>query len=187
MGWTSFLDNPGLKASDILTRELTGTNENGATWEFVDHATKGRIFYAICKFTAPNNAPVFYGVVCLFTRKKGEFAYKDMTETCGPNADRCPVRLIDMLDQLAPIDPAVMTQSGQWARGWRDRCRANAKRKPAPAVKPGDIVKFFNSGPAYELICKAGPRRGWHVKLAGANGSLYRATARQIANCQIVK
>ena len=188
MGWTSFADMPGMTPAQILCRELSGTNANGANWTILDHATKPGEFYGVCRFTAPGNDPIFYGVIVLFKRSKktGEFSYKDMTETCGPNADRCPVRLVDMLDQLAPIDPADMRQSAQWARGWRDRCRANAKRKPAPAVKPGDIVKFSGNGPAYELICKAGPRRGWHVKLAGSNGSTYRATARQIANCQIV-
>lgn len=192
MGWTSFADMPGMTPAQILCRELNGTNDNGANWTILDHATKPGEFYGVCRFTAPGADPVFYGVIVLFKRSKktGEFSYKDMTETCGPSAARCPVRLIDMLDQLAPIDPADNSMSGQWARGWRDRCRANAKRKPAPAVKPGDIVKFSDNGPAYELICKAGPRRGWHVRMFNGSGMQYgmqyRATARQIANCQIV-
>ena len=188
MGWTSFADMPGMTPAQILTRELNGTNDNGANWTIVDHATKPGEFYAVCRFTAPGNDPIFYGMVCLFKRSKktGEFSYKDMTETCGPNADRCPVRLVDMLDKLAPIDPADMRQSAQWARGWRDRCRENAKRKPAPAVKPGDIVKFHGNGSHFELITPAGPRRGWHVRMVDGSGMQYRATARQIANCQIV-
>jgi hypothetical protein len=189
MGWTFFNDMPGMTPAQILTREMSGTNANGAEWSIVDHATRGNEWYAVCKFTAPNQTPIFYGLVCLFKRSKknGEFGYKDMTETCGPNADRAPVRIIDQLDKLAPIDPAVMTQSGQWARGWRDRCRANAKRKPAPAVKPGDIVKFAANAATFELIGKAEPRRGWHVRMVGGSGMQYRATARQISNCQIVK
>lgn len=189
MGWTSFLDNSGLKASEILTRELTGTNENGASWEFIDHATRGREFYAVCKFTAPNNAPVFYGVIVLFARKKGEFGYKEMGETCGPNAVRAPIRIIDKLDQLAPIDPLDMRQSAQWALKWREACRANAKRKPKTIVKTGDIVKFSPHGREFELISPAGPRRGWHVKLTGESGfrQLFRATARQVNQCIIVQ
>ena len=188
MGWTSFQDMPGMTPAQILARELNGTNDNGANWAIVDHATKLGEFYAIMKFTAPGNDPIFYGVVCLFKRSKktGEFYYKEMSETCGPNASRCPVRIIDQLDKLAPIDPADMRESAQWARGWRDRCRANAKRKPAPPVKPGDIVKFSDNGPEFELIGKAGPRRGWFVKLPGPFSATYRATARQIANCQII-
>jgi hypothetical protein len=40
MGYTSFLDNASLNASDILTRELTGSNDSGASWEFIDKAKK---------------------------------------------------------------------------------------------------------------------------------------------------
>lgn len=191
MGWTFFDDTANLKAADILTRELTGSNADGATWEFIDHATKGREFYAICKFTAPNNAPIFYGVIVLFSRKKGEFGYKEMSETCGPNAANAPVRIIDKLDKLAPIDPADMVQSHKWARKWREACRTNAKRKPKTIVKPGDIVKFSPNGAEFELISPAGPRRGWHVKLLGAVGStvrsVYRANARQINQCIVIQ
>lgn len=187
MGWTSFIDYPGMTPAQILTRELNGTNDNGANWTIVDHATKPGEFYAVMKFTAPGNDPIFYGQIVLFKRSKktGEFSYKDMTETCGPNAARCPVRLIDMLDKLAPIDPAVMTQSGQWAKNWRDRCRENAKRKPKKKLAPGQIVTFPNVRGQFELIMPIGPRRGWSVRYVGGSMS-YTATARQIANCQIM-
>jgi hypothetical protein len=188
MGWTAFLDYSGMTPDWILRRELNGTNANGANWEIVDSATKPGQWYGVCKFTAPGNDPIFYGMVCLFKRSKKTrlFSYKDMTENIGPTADRAPVRIVDMLDRLAPIDPADMRQSAQWARDWRDRCRANAKRKPAPKIKPGDIVKFSNNAASFELISPAGPRRGWHVRMVDGSGMLYRATARQIANCQIL-
>jgi len=186
MGWTSFLDNPSLKASEILTRELTGSNENGATWEFIDSATKGRVFFAVCKFSSPGNDPIFYGVVVQFARSKGEFSYKEMAETCGPYYANAPLRLIDLLDKLAPIDPLDARQSAQWALKWRLICRENAKRKPKTIVKKGDIVKFSPHGRIFELISPAGPRRGWHVKLLGANGSQYRASAYQVNRCTIL-
>jgi hypothetical protein len=53
-------------------------------------------------------------------------------------------------------------------------------------VKKGDIVKFSPNGRVFELISPAGPRRGWHVKLLGANGSQYRASAYQVNRCIIV-
>jgi hypothetical protein len=186
MGWTSFLDNPGLKAADILTRELTGSNDSGASWEFIDKATKGNVFYAVCKFTAPNNAPIFYGVIVQFSRSKGEFSYKELTENCGPYSANAPIRMIDLLDKLAPIDPLDARQSAQWALKWRQKCRENAKRKPKTIVKKGDIVKFSPFGREFELISPAGPRRGWHVKVFGACGSTYRASAKQINQCTIV-
>ena len=188
MGWTSFQDMPGMTPAQILCREFDHVSDNGTKWRIVDHATKLGEFYCIVSRTVPGADPVLFVMVVLFKRykKTGEFSYKSIDESCGPSADRCPVRLIDMLDQLSPIDPADMSQSAQWARDWRARCRANAKRKPAPAVKPGDIVKFHGNGQHFELICKAGPRRGWHVRMVGGSGMQYRATARQIANCQIV-
>lgn len=186
MGYTSFLDNPGLKASDILTRQLTGSNDSGASWEFIDKVTKGNVFYAVCKFTAPNNDPVFYGVVVQFSRSKGEFGYKELTENCGPYSANAPIRMIDLLDKLAPIDPLDARQSAQWALKWRQKCRENAKRKPKTIVKKGDIVKFSPHGREFELISPAGPRRGWHVKVFGACGSTYRASAVQINRCIVI-
>jgi hypothetical protein len=186
MGYTSFLDNASLKASDILTRELTGSNDSGASWEFIDKATKGNVFYAVCKFTAPGNDPVFYGVIVQFSRSKGEFGYKELTENCGPYSANAPVRMIDLLDKLAPIDPLDARQSAQWALTWRNKCRENAKRKPKTKVKKGDIVKFSPHGREFELISPAGPRRGWHVKVLGAFGSTYRASAYQVNRCTII-
>lgn len=190
MGWTSFNDMPGLTANEILIRETSGKNDSGAEWQIIDSATKSNEWYAVCKFTAPGNDPIYYGLVCIFRRSKksGEFSYKDMAETCGPNASRAPLRIVDMLDKLDPIDPADMRQSAQWALQWRARCRENAKRKPAPKVKPGDIVKFSDNGREFELISPAGPRLGWYVKLHGAlNVQLYRAKACQVSKCQIIK
>ncbi len=186
MGYTSFLDNPGLKASDILTRELTGSNDSGASWEFIDKATKGNVFYAVCKFSSSGNDPVFYGVVVQFSRAKGEFGYKELTENCGPYSANAPVRMIYLLDKLAPIDPLDARESAQWALKWRNKCRENAKRKPKTTVKKGDIVKFSPNGRVFELISPAGPRRGWHVKLLGFNGSQYRASAYQVNRCIVL-
>jgi hypothetical protein len=187
MGWTSFHDFAGMTPDWIIRRELNGTNENGANWEIVDSATKLGEWYGICKFTAPGQDPIHYGMVVLYKRSKktGEFSYKDMTETCGPSASRAPVRLIEALDKLAPIPADDARQSAQWALAWRQRCRDNAKKKPAPSIKSGDIVQFGNGRP-YELIGPAGPRRGWYVKLAGSNGLTYRANARQIAQCKVL-
>lgn len=189
MGWTSFQDMPGLTPAQILAREMSGTNDNGATWEIVDHATKPGTWFAICKFTAPGNDPIFYGLVCLYKRSKktGEFSYKDMGETCGPNAANAPIRLIDQLDKLAPIDPLDMRQSAQWARQWRDRCRENAKRKPKTKQKlaPGQIVTFPNVTGQFELIMPIGPRRGWSVRYVGGSMS-YTANARQISQCTVI-
>jgi len=72
-----------------------------------------------------------------------QWGYKDMDETCGPNEDNCPERLL-----------AQSTVMDGYAPEWRARCRAkraakNGGRKFAAGLKPGDsfqwnehVVKF---------------------------------------------
>lgn len=175
MGWTSFSDN-GLSTGEICTREFTDTNPAGDRWSVVDQSTRGAVWYAIGRIDRPNESPVFYGLVWLTSRKRGEFSYKDMDESCGPYYWDMPARLLDQLDKLAP-------NPGQSALDWRAKCRAKlaAKRKPKPQFAPGQIVQF-GAGRLFELVKPAGPRLGWIVKLANQPGSMtYRATARQMA------
>lgn len=181
MGWTSFLDNRELSTGAMCTREFTDTNPAGDRWSVVDQSTRGSVWYAIGRVDRVGQPPVFYGLVWLTSRKRGEFAYKDMTECMGPFYYDCPARLLDQLDRLAPNAP-------QSALDWRAQCRAKiaAKRAPKRKLAPGQIVQF-GAGRLFELIKPAGPRLGWFVKLANQPGSMtYRANARQIANCQIV-
>ena len=175
MGWTSFHDTSETTGA-ICTREFTSTNGAGGHWSVVDQSTRGSVWYAIGRVDLPNQEPVFYGVVWLTNRKRGEFSYKDLTEDCGPYYWDCPARLLDQLDQLAP-------NPGQSAVDWRARCRAKLaeKRKPAREFSPGQFIQF-GPGRLFELIKPAGPRLGWFVKLANQPGSMvYRANARQMA------
>ena len=182
MGWTFFQDRADLTAAQILTREINGENkETGATWRVIDQSTRGNEWYALVKLEKPGQAPVHYGLVCLFkrSRKTGEFGYKEISEDCGPNASRAPLRIIDQLDQLAPAP-------NEWARAWRQRCRDNAKRPPRREFKPGQLVQFGQSR-VFELIAPAGPRRGWYVQITqGTTRSTYRATAAQLSRAQLV-
>jgi hypothetical protein len=179
MGWTFFHDNRA-KPGDILARELSDTNDAGAVWSIVDHATRGREWYAVQRVDKPGADPVFYGLVVLFTRKNGEFGYKDMTECMGPYYYNAPARLLNMLDKLAPNAP-------QSAIDWRAKCRATLadKRKPKRKLAPGSIVEFPNVKGQFELIMPNGPRRGWSVRYVGGSMS-YTANARQIAQCSVI-
>lgn len=181
MGWTSFLDNRELSTGQMCTREFSGTNEAGDRWSVVDQSTRGSVWYAVGRLDRVGQPPVFYGAVWLTSRKRGEFAYKDMTECVGPFYWDCPARLLDQLDQLAPNAP-------ESALNWRAKCRAKlaAKRKPKPQLAPGQIVSFPNVKGQFELIMPIGPRRGWSVRYVGGSMS-YTANSRQISNCQIVE
>lgn len=184
MGRTAIHDT-GESIGVICTREFCGDNPGVIKFSVIDQSTRGNVWYAIARIDRPNEKPVFYGLVWLVSRRRGEFIYKDMSEDCGPYYYDMPVRLLDQLDKLAPDAP-------ESALNWRAKCRAHiaAKRKPKTIVKPGDIVKFSDNGAAFELLSPAGPRRGWHVKLLGAVGStvrsIYRANARQMNQCIVI-
>jgi len=180
MGWTFFTDT-GETTGAICTREFTDTNPAGDRWSVVDQSTRGSVWYAIGRLDRVGQPPVFYGLVWLTSRKKGQFGYKDMDESCGPYYWDMPKRLLDQLDQLAPNPPGC-------ALDWRARCRAKLfdKRKKTRVFTPGQLVQFGSVGRVYELVSPAGPRRGWHVRLSGANGPIYRANARQMADCTVI-
>lgn len=189
MGWTSFMDNRELSSDDILKKDFNAIGQDGTKWAIVDSATKGSEWYAILECTPVNQALRYEGIVCLFKRSKryNEFSFKEISERCGPNASNAPKRLIDKLDKLAPIDPADDSLGAKWAREWRARCRANAAAKDN-RFKPfkGAIVSFGTVPTKFELVAPAGPRRGWYVRIAGTDGSLYRASAKQLSKAVIV-
>lgn len=180
MGWTSFADI-GLSTGEICTREFSGTNQAGDRWSVVDQSTRGSVWYAVGRLDRVGQPPVFYGLVWLTSRKRGEFAYKDMTEECGPYYWDCPARLLDQLDKLSPNPTG-------YALDWRAKCRAKlaAKRKPKPKLAPGQIVTFPNVTGQFELIMPIGPRRGWSVRYVGESMS-YTANARQISQCTVIQ
>jgi hypothetical protein len=184
MGRTAIHDT-GEAIGAICTREFSANNPGIIQFSVIDQSTRGNVWYAIARIDRPNENPLFYGLVWLINRRRGEFIYKDMSEDCGPFYYDMPARLLDQLDKLAPNAP-------ESALNWRAKCRAHiaAKRKTKTIVKPGDIVKFSPNGAEFKLLTPAGPRRGWHVQLLGAIGSTvrstYRANARQISQCQIV-
>lgn len=183
MGWTTFFDN-GASIGEICTREFTDTSPNGNSWSVVDQSTRGSVWYAIGRLDRVGQPPVFYGLVWLTSRKRGEFSYKDMTEDMGPFYWDMPARLLDQLDKLAPNAPGA-------ALDWRAKCRAKlaAKRKQSRReFAPGQLVQFGAVGRVFELISPAGSRRGWHVKLANQPGTMtYRANARQMTQCVIIE
>ena len=190
MGWVFYPDNAAMSADSMLKREFNCTGTNGTEWRVIDSATRGNAWYAILESVSPDTGTRYHGTVCLFRRSKrtGEFGYKDIGESVGPNAANAPLRIIDKLDKLCPIDANDDSLGAKWARDWRARCRANAKAKKTIKLAPGMRVAF---APAYDreyvLVSSAGPRRGWHVRLAGGSDMIYRAHAKLFKNCSIVQ
>lgn len=105
---------------------------------------------------------------------------KDMTETMGPCEATCPNALLDMLSPLK----ADGGQGAEWARGFRDRCRAynEAQRARARLLKPGTHIKLGkvpnwtdgHGGAIYEVVKIRGYRRARTYLKAAGTGALYR-------------
>src|SRR3546814_17645091 len=74
---------------------------------------------------------MFFAVVCLvrYTPRARDgyiFAYKDMDETVGPCASKCPASILSLL---------TPTES-QWANAWRARCRTVIAARSTDTAKP---------------------------------------------------
>jgi|ETNvirnome_2_300_1030623.scaffolds.fasta_scaffold16669_3 hypothetical protein len=79
----------------------------------------------------------------LIRGKSGDYAKKDMSESCGPSYYDCPLSLFD----LVPEPP------NEWAKAWRENVRAHheAKRRK---FQPGDRVLSY--GKLYTVHGKLG-------------------------------
>lgn len=174
MGWTYFADRPDLTRAQIIERELSqpARPDNPLAWGFEKLWERGSVVYAVAWHDKPDHPRVYFGLVCLTSRRRGEFGYKDMDETVGPYCFDAPVSMLDMLDRLAPNPPGH-------ALDWRARCRHHhATRKARPEWKPGDRVEL-GTGWIYTLDRPAGARMGWHV--TRNDGTQWRMNSRQLA------
>jgi hypothetical protein len=143
MGWTSFKINTTATTDEILRREMTQDDQQGARdgWAVMQSATVGAQWFAIMRRTyhdtsTPDGSTAqrvtYYGLICLTQRRtiKGtgqtEFFYKDMDESCGPYAYAMPVRMLNELERLAPSPEG-------YAAKWREGVRMHHARKAAKA------------------------------------------------------
>jgi hypothetical protein len=188
MGWTFIGDhNPNETRADIIRREFTTapTEKDPIFWGFEYMAVRGSTVYAIMYRENPSEGTprVYFGIVFLTQRKKGEFGYKEIGEECGPYGPPPPVRMLDLLDRLAP-------EPNGYALDWRARCRAahaDKKRRAKIQWAPGMRVQFTPTGRVFEILADAGPRRGFFVRVADRSDlQQYRATARSFAHAVIV-
>lgn len=178
MGWTCTYHNDQ-SSKEFLLREFQQPG-----WEFIDYTMLGSTFYGLCKMTRENNAPIYFGTIILTERRGGEICYKEMDESMGPNESRCPLRIINKLEELAPLsDPS------SYAYKWRERCRANArlkieKERTKQQLKPGMIVEYGDH--KYRLDAQAGPRKGWYVTDTDT-AARYRMRAYQLSQAIVVE
>ena len=161
MGWTSFQINKTTKTIDVLRQELQQDDQGKtrARFELLDGVMRGATFYGVMQLTFWDNSTpdgstrervMTYGIVVHTERKNTypasqyvDFYYKDMDESMQPYSYDCPIRLLDLLDKLAPV-----TEPASGAYKWRAACRAhqakqNESRRARAAARKA-LKQFIN-------------------------------------------
>lgn len=138
MGWT-FQHKPR-NVREELDRQLTWSNDEGAR-RVLDSAIVGmREYYAAVEHTKPDGTRVVWAAVFMlqFVPKAHDgltFGYKDMDETCGPYAWRCPERILALLTET----------DSEYANNWRAKCREyHATRAAMPKLEEGMRLRVLN-------------------------------------------
>jgi hypothetical protein len=114
----------------------------------IDTALIGRVVYAAVR---SRDGEEVFGLVLLTERREGLLYTKAVSEDMGPAEDRCPARILDLLTP----------PSNEYARQWRERCRARlAKPRPCrgQTVIFSERVKFTNGDELRTLIFEGGSR-----------------------------
>ena len=118
--------------SEHYKNSLGRKGESDYKCEVLKSAMVGSVYYAALKKTVDfrgedgktEHHETTSAVVCLTegnSRWDGyNFGVKEMDESCGPNASKCPNSILDLLDEPC----------NTWAREWRTRCREfNASKR----------------------------------------------------------
>lgn len=123
-----------------------GTNPS---YSLTDVSVRGRESYGILHIIRADGTKYGLGMVFLVESKDGQWFVKDMSEDSMPYYFNAPLTLINKLDAMYP-------PVNDYAKQWRDKCRANAVKKKIK-LKHGDVCKFSNpiklaNGKSYETL-----------------------------------
>jgi hypothetical protein len=165
----------GISTREFFQRELADGSEILAS------AVVDGIFYAAVRgLRCSGEAGGTWAMAYPIWRSRGyhNFGYKWQDEFDGPNAARCPARVLDKLSEIPPCTHGDdITYCGACAaRAWRQRCREMAARQEtAAAMQAGTSIRLArevefrtgHKGTDYELL---DVRKG-HVR--GADGRVY--------------
>ncbi|MBA3807299.1 MAG: hypothetical protein H0X28_02720 [Solirubrobacterales bacterium] len=122
MGWTAGALQGAFTARAAIAFDL---GEEFAA-RVIDTVRYGTVVYAAVR--ARDQKEIF-ALVLLVERKGGVLYTKPISEDEGPVEDRCPARILDLLTE----------PSNDYARQWRERCRARLAR---PRPRKGQTVVF---------------------------------------------
>lgn len=132
MGWTGLPQGlpAGTTRDEFLRAEIAWP---GSDRKVLASAAVGGAWYAALECpsgTSPGKR--YVTAIVALAESRGGFQYKIMDEGMGPIAANCPAKILGLLTPLPCAD------IGQYAEGWRGRCRlaavskaGNKKRKQA--------------------------------------------------------
>lgn len=173
MGWLWTHKPRGMTATEYLIHNSGALSWRDSPYDYkvLDSAIVNlRTFYAAVEqvHRETKERHVWAAVFLLGYAPKSEhnFGYKGMDETCGPCEAQCPARILDLLTET----------EYQYAKDWRERCRAyHAANKARPKLVLGAKLKLY--GKPYTLVSKYGPRA---FLLTGADGTVYKASMQKL-------
>jgi hypothetical protein len=122
----------------------------------IEKARYGTVIYAAVRSREGDNV---FALVLLAERREGILYTKPVSEDMGPAEDRCPAHILDLL--TAP--------SNDWARKWRERCRARlAQPKPCRGQKVvfAEPITFTNGESHSKFTYDGGSR--FHTDKGGS-------------------
>jgi hypothetical protein len=145
MGWTCTKRKPaGMSVAYFLIHESGSYSWDGnnadparkATYTVLDWEMAGRALYvAVERLERISGARKVFACVTIHESQNGEFCWKDMDESMGPNESRCPMHILRL---LTPLDGDESAYAGQW----RERCYA-FHGKTYPAAQPS--IELFSA------------------------------------------
>lgn len=117
MGWTC-TKAPNCNVTEYLIQHsgVFRWHSPDFTAKVLRHAMVGSTLYAAVEFTYTDGRRRVWASVTLTERQGAELCWKEMDETMGPNADRCPRSILGL---LTPLEPGREGYAAEWRlRAW---------------------------------------------------------------------
>lgn len=130
MGWTF---THGASKADVIRELTTDSVTEDRVFKTLRKCLKGNTMYALVESGKPGETKKWIAVY-LLAAHNGDWGYKDIDETMGPVQCECPVKYLDEADE--PMN--------EYARDWREVCRARAAKRSAQAAKRPKVGEIWS-------------------------------------------
>lgn len=157
MGAYGLWKEPKEPFKKFFTRELGGENEHFKITVLDCAVVNMRTAYlAISRLDKGTNKNVVYAEVILLYYKRNDpdenLIYRPMDEFDGPNEAECPERILNRLSPLGDFSDILSEQRIEWAKRWREDCKARIEaNKEAKKREIGIGFTFTYGGRTYTI------------------------------------